>query len=413
MKFDTVIIGGGLSGLACAISLAEAGKKCAVVASGQGALHFSSGSFDLLGYAGGEEVKSPIDALAKLDASHPYSLVGAENVKAISAEVPAFLSKTGVKVYGENGKNHYRMTPTGNLRPTWLTMDEYVIPSEETLQGRKILLLNVAGYLDLPVKFIVSAIEKHRVIVCDASEIHIPELERRRENATEMRSVNISKVIDSIGIEKIADAINNKAEGYDLVLLPAIFGWNDNGQVEKLRQLVKVDMKFIATLPPSVPGVRLQTLMRKYFQSLGGTILLGDTVVGGNIENGKLQWVNTRNLEDEKLAADTFVLATGNFFSRGVAGAPNEIYEPIFGLDVNAKNDRGEWYNERFFNDQPYMRFGVSVGEDFRASKGGKKIENLYVAGSVLSGANQIKEASMGGVSLITGLYVAKLINKK
>ena len=58
------------------------------------------------------------------------------------------------------------------------------------------------------------------------------------------------------------------------------------------------------------------------------------------------------------------------------------------------------------------MKFGVATDNTFLASKGGKKVENLYVAGSVLSGANQVKEASMGGVSLITGLHVANLIKK-
>lgn len=412
MKFDTIIIGGGLSGLSCAISLAESGKKCAVVASGQGALHFSSGSFDLLGYVDGEEVQSPIDKMSELHANHPYSLVGVENVKAISAEVSNLFGRMGVKVCGENNKNHYRLTPTGNVRPTWLTLDEYLILDVTNLKGKKVLLLNIAGYLDLPVKFILSGLEKQGV-ECSMAEISLPELERRRESASEMRSVNISKALESIGIAKVADVINSKCKGYDLVLLPAVFGWNGNKQLDDLRQMTNVEVKMLATLPPSVPGVRVQTIMRKYFQSLGGTILLGDTVTGGKIENGKLQWVNTHNLEEEKLIADTFVLATGNFFSHGLAGAPNEVYEPIFGLNVNAKENRSEWYDEGFFNSQPYMSFGVAVNSDFQAIKGSETIKNLYVAGSVLSGANQIKEASMGGVSLITGLHVAKLINKK
>ena len=77
MRFDVVLIGGGLSSLVCGIKLQKAGRKCLMVSAGQNALHFSSGAFGLLGkLPDGTDVTEPLSAMEALPSEHPYSKIG-------------------------------------------------------------------------------------------------------------------------------------------------------------------------------------------------------------------------------------------------------------------------------------------------------------------------------------------------
>ena len=81
MRFDTIIIGGGLSGLVCGLRLQKAGKKCAIVSAGQNAMHFFSGGFGLLSrLPDGKRVSRPLEAVAELPDNHPYSKIGKEKL---------------------------------------------------------------------------------------------------------------------------------------------------------------------------------------------------------------------------------------------------------------------------------------------------------------------------------------------
>lgn len=132
-------------------------------------------------------------------------------------------------------------------------------------------------------------------------------------------------------------------------------------------------------------GLSLSGASREAYTAAGGTLLAGDRVTGGTIENGRLVSIRTEKLGDVTLEARAFILATGKFFSRGIVADMQKVYEPIFGLDVQYDADRSTWFSPSFSAPQRFLEFGV-IAEDGCAVRNGVKIENLFPAGEVLAG---------------------------
>lgn len=407
MKFDTIIIGGGLCGLTAGIELSRKGQKCLIVSSGQSALHFFSGSFELCSLS-----DNPYDAMSSFDETHPYSRIGIERVRDLAAEVKPFFKEVGITLKGAKDANHWRITPLGILKRAWLTMDEYAtIPSDGKVQWKKVALLNIDGFLDFHPSCIAGGLSEMGTDTV-VKIISMPELERLRNNPTEMRSTNIAKTLNGDLINVMAARINEYAKDVDAVFMPAVVGLDGCSEVVRLKEYVDRPLHFISTLPPSVPGIRLQLMLKRHFQKLGGIYMLGDSVTGGEFEGGRLKAITTRNHGESRFEADNFILASGSLFSKGLVSDMDVVREPVFGLDVDFLTGRSLWYNKNMFDTQPYMSFGVSVGKDFHVLRNGAEVDNLYAAGAVLSGANALKEGSGAGVSILTALHVSSLILK-
>ena len=411
MKFDTVIIGGGLAGLLCGIRLSESGQRCAIVSRGQSALNFSSGSLDLLARLPDGQPVSDITvgvaALQRIQPEHPYALLGADRVRHYAKLTQTMLADCGLVLKGEADTPHLRVTPLGTFRQAWLSPDEIPLkPTENITVG----VVGICGFLDFQPQLAAASLRK-RGINATAEEIALPVLDRVRDNPSEFRAVNIARVLDvTENFDELYHALLPLSRQYDVLYFPACFGLQDCAVFTRLNQQLSCPLRLLPTLPPSVPGTRMQSRLQQRFIKSGGTWMPGDEVTRADVENGRVTQLWTRKHEDIPLRPRHVVLASGSFFNNGLIAERDRVREAIFNLDVLQSPGREGWYRDNVFDAQPWQQFGVITDETLRGKRQGTTLENLYVAGSVLGGFDAVAQGCGGGVCAVTALYAAEQI---
>ncbi|MFQ2471950.1 glycerol-3-phosphate dehydrogenase subunit GlpB [Aeromonas caviae] len=418
MKFDSIVIGGGMAGLSAALRLAEAGQKTLLMASGQSALHFSSGSVDLLESDGDPRAALPAFMAAHPD--HPYSKVGMQNIEGSLADLQRHCAEEGLPLMRQE-HNHHRLTPIGTLKSTWLSPDTCACVTDAPAPDA-ILLATLEGFRDFHPALAAANLATHarfahsRILT---GEIRLPQLAQFSRNPHEFRSADIARLFDKQGpgqqdlLADLAREISRMVQGCGVpgcrhIVLPACLSLGLVGpRLSELERRTGCTIKEVATMPPSLIGMRMQEALKRRFMALGGTFLTSERVLGARYDSDKVIGVHSQHGEDQLFEADHFVLASGSFFSRGLESRLGGIREPIFDADVLSLAERDAWAGRRLFDHHPFMGFGVKTDERLRVLRGGRPLTNLYGAGSVLAHYDPIKEGSGSGVAVATGWQAA------
>ena len=418
MKFDSIVIGGGMAGLSAALRLAEAGQKTLLMASGQSALHFSSGSVDLLESEG--DPRAALPAFMAEHPDHPYSKVGLASIEASLADLQRHCALQGLPLFRQE-RNHQRLTPIGTLKSTWLSPETCACVTEAPAPD-VLLLATLEGFRDFHPALAAANLATHsrfahsRILT---GEIRLPQLAAFSRNPHEFRSADIARLFDKQQHDKqdlltdLAREIGRMVQecgepGCRHIVLPACLSLGLVGpRLAELEQRTGCTIKEVATMPPSLIGMRMQEALKRRFLALGGTFLTSERVLGARYEGDRVVGVHSQNGDDQLFEANHFVLASGSFFSRGLESRLGGIREPIFDADVLSLPERDTWAGRRLFDHHPFMGFGVKTDDQLRVLRGGTPLANLYGAGSVLAHYDPVREGSGSGVAVATGWQAA------
>jgi glycerol-3-phosphate dehydrogenase subunit B len=417
MSPDVVIVGGGMSGLAAGVALAEGGASVLVVAKGAGSLQLAPGTIDLLGYSD-QRVTDPLSAIAALaerDPGHPYALLGADAV----ADATRWLSSRVIdgplapyRYVGSPEENLLLPTAIGVPRPSALVPE--TMAAGDLRQGGRIVIVGFRGMKDFHPALIAENLTRATAGAVSARATQIdPPVGLGGEAGT----LRLARSLDQPGAaDTLATRLAAVVQDGEVLALPAVLSIRDpHGVWETLQRRVGRPVFEIPTLPPSVPGLRLFDTLRTLLRRAGGRLVTGSYVVGTKGSGDRVEAVRVHVSGGERTYPTRWVvLATGGVASGGLElDADWRMRETALGLDVaGVPAPRAPRFSSRYLDAHPLGRAGVAADHDLRPlnADGTRRWDNVLVVGASLAGAQPWREKSGEGIALTSGHRAAQLI---
>jgi glycerol-3-phosphate dehydrogenase subunit B len=214
---------------------------------------------------------------------------------------------------------------------------------------------------------------------------------------------------------RLAGELRPRLEPGEAVAMPAVLGLERPAEAwDDLQNLLGATVVEIPTMPPSVPGMRLQRTLAAALREAGGRLLTGPVAVGVEGSGGRVGAVLVRDAARVRpVAADAVVLATGGFTDGGIElDSRGGLRETVAGLPVTGPPAGAARLSPRHLDHQPLMRAGLTVDEAMRpVGEDGRPVwANLHAAGALVAGAEPWREKSGEGIAIAGGHAAASAI---
>lgn len=410
LPYDVVVVGLGLTGLVSGLAAASSGARTLLVGNGQGTLRFRSGTVDVLGRWEGRRVHSPAEGLAGLAAErpgHPYALAG-DDLEAGLDAVRGAAAAAGLDLGGGLAANHLLATAAGTFRPTCLAPANMHVDWD----GARVLVAGLAGYRDFQADLVAAVLPEAAArlgleLEARPVTVDLPSLHRRH-----LSGLELARLFEQPGFRaELAAALGGALDGASLVALPAVVGLE--GAAEASEALVRelgVPVAELPTLPPSVPGLRLEMALTRALRQAGARLQVG-TFVRLRPEPGAL--IGSVELlspgHPQRIPAGRVVLASGGLASGGLeVRLDGTLRETVADLPVWLPEAAlGGLVGRRFLEPRGHAMStaGVQVDGAMRplGREGAPLYENLFAAGGLLAHADRGLEKSADGIGCATG----------
>lgn len=408
---DVVVIGAGLAGLSCAVELADRGARVFLAAKGMASTHWTHGGLDVAAPGGASTPRAGVRALAARD-KHPYATVHGDLEPAVAAH-GGRLRAGGIGLVGSLDTPLVEIpTAIGALRPAALLPDaQSAVLKPWGDEG--LLLVGIERYRDAWAPYaarnLAAAEWPDGPRDVRAVTVRLDGLDRLRNlNARSLADLFDDPAWRARALRIVAAAV---PAGPWRIGLPAVLGTRAHREaLADARAFLGHGVFETASLPPSVPGMRLFDVLREAILARGGRIQVGFDVVDVERDGRRIVAIHTEAASRTlRLAADRFVLATGGIGGEGIrAGADGRLHERVFGLPVSAP-PRDEWFSDDPLVPHPLEAAGIETDDDLRPidPAGAVALENVHVIGSALAGMHYLAERCGDGVALASAHRVA------
>ena len=408
-KYDLVIIGTGMAGMAAAVFASKRGISTAIVGS-LGESWFTGGLIDLMGVhpiVEGKTWRDPwaaIEAVAEDIPGHPYARIAREDINAALQEFYAFLSDAGLPYCSFDDLNSNLITAFGAIKTTH-GVPQTMWPGVTALSRKApCLIVDLQGLKGFSARLLT---ERLKSAWPGLKTLSIPSI--YSEQAHEINPVPLAHDLEIAEYrQKLAELIKPHAKDVDFIGLPAVLGIHQAELVvHDLGEMLGKPVFEIPTLPPSIPGIRLKEAFLQFLPAKGVHCLFQKHVLKA-VPTADREFLLDigRTGHEDRITADGVLLATGRFLGGGLQSDHMTIKEPIFDLPVCQPEKRALWHGDRFFEPGGHAvnQAGLETDDMFRPLdvNGHPAFEKLFAAGIILAHQDWTRMKCGSGLSVAT-----------